>query len=257
MGGKRRLAQAIVACMPPHDAYIETCCGGASVFWAKPPALSVAEVLNDADGELINFYAQLHKAGRRLASTVDAMPYSRALFNQVLRSSPRGSFKRAVRFWYLNRVGFGGRRRGATFGVNATRRTAVLPATVLRELDAVVERLRGVSFESLDVARVLELYDRRGSLFYVDPPFLGLSQDYACRFSDDDHARLAGVLRRVKGTWLLSYNDCRQVRALYRGMHRRRLAVRYTIGQNSSTGGRSRARELLISNRPFQGVKRT
>ena len=68
-GGKRRLAETILAHMPPHGAYVETCCGGAAVFWAKHRELSQAEILNDADGELINFYAMLHNRGRRLAAT--------------------------------------------------------------------------------------------------------------------------------------------------------------------------------------------
>lgn len=251
-GGKRLLAETILAFAPSHRTYVETCCGGAAVFWAKPRELSKAEILNDADGELVNFYHLLHKHGRKLAAEVDSMPYSRALFVQVLRSRPRGSFRRAARFWYLNRVAFGAKRRGPSFGVKASARANVIPNRVLQDLDATIERLRGVLFESVDVQRLIELYDRPATFFYVDPPFLGLSQDYACRFSQADHDRLAKVLGETKGAWLLSYNDCRDVRALYRGRFIRRLASRYTIGCNSASGGSSVARELLISNRPLR-----
>jgi len=247
-GGKARLAETILACMPAHDAHVETCCGGAAVFWAKPREISKAEVLNDADGELINFYQVLHKHGRRLVADVDAMPYGRALFARVLKSAPRAPFARAVRFWYLSRVAFGGRRRRPTFGVNASGPANVLPARVLRDLEATVERLRGVLFESLDVQRMIELYDRPTTFFYVDPPFLGLHQDYARQFRQGDHRRLASSLRGASGAWLLSYNDCAEVRALYRGLPRRRLAVRYTMRSRGSTV----ARELLISNRPLR-----
>ena len=56
-GGKSRLADFIVNLFPKHLAYVETCCGGASVFFAKPRDASKAEILNDRDGELINFYS--------------------------------------------------------------------------------------------------------------------------------------------------------------------------------------------------------
>ena len=247
-GGKSRLADTIVSYLGEHTTYVETCCGGASVFWTKPRDVSKAEILNDADGELINFYYILHKHGRRLAREVNSMPYSRKLFNCVRDDRPRYSFKRAVRFWYLNRVVFGGKRAG-TFGVKASERAHVLVARLLGELDLLIERLRGVSFESVDVVRLIELYDRPTTLFFVDPPYLGVSQDYACKFAPVDHERLARALRKVKGMFLLSYNNVAAVRKLYRGSHTRRLTTRYTMGCNSASGGSSEAHELLISNR--------
>jgi DNA adenine methylase len=251
VGGKRRQASVILPLLGRHAAYCETCCGGAAVFWAKPREASSCEILNDTDGELINFYYVLHKAGRRLATEVNAMPYSRALFGKQLRARPRGAFRRATRFWYLNRVAFGAKRRGSSFGVRATGRAMVLHDALLKNLDAVMERLRGVVFEAVDVARLLELYDRSTTLFYVDPPYWGTAQPYACQFADDDHARLAAALAKVKGRWLLSYNDCRRVRRLYSGYHVRRLDVRYTIGCNSASQAAEQAGEVLISNRPF------
>ncbi len=250
-GGKARLAPLILQCIPQHDAYVETCCGGAAVFWAKPRDDSKAEILNDADGELINFYYVLHKRGRRLAREVDAMPYSRALLGKVVRSTATGSFRRAANFWYLTRVAFGGQRRRPTFGVQGARRVYVLTRSILDSLDATIERLRGVAFESIDVVRLLKLYDRPGTFFYVDPPFWGVTQAYACRFREDDHGRLAEALGALQGPWLLSYNDCPLIRRLYAGHHRRRVRTRYTMGCNSGTGGKAAAVELLISNRPL------
>ncbi len=250
-GGKRRIAAAIVAAMAPHTCYVETCCGGAAVFWAKPRSLSTSEILNDADGELINFYQVLHRRGRRLATEVTAMPYSRLLLADTLASRPRGAFARARRFWYLNRVAFGARRVKPSFGVQRSRRVSVLPPIIRRSLDVIMSRLEGVVFEAIDVARLLDLYDRPTTLFYLDPPFHDTSQHYACCFSEADHARLAAALTPLRGTWLLSYNDCPAIRRLYRDFTLRRLAVQYTAGCNSSTGGRRAAGEVLISNRPL------
>ena len=92
-GGKRKLTEAILRHFQDHEAYVEVCCGAAAVFWAKPKAESDVEILNDLDEELINFYRVLHKRGRRLASEVDAMPYSRRLFNQVRTARPTGQFR--------------------------------------------------------------------------------------------------------------------------------------------------------------------
>jgi DNA adenine methylase len=40
--------------IPEHRIYCEPFCGGAAVFFAKEP--SEVEIINDTNGELINFY---------------------------------------------------------------------------------------------------------------------------------------------------------------------------------------------------------
>lgn len=254
-GGKSRLAAEILGRFPLHDAYVETCCGGAAVFWAKPRHWSVAEILNDRDGELINFYQVLQRSGRRLLKTVGEMPYSRLLLTRTVRSKPRTPFQKAVRFWYINRVSFGGRIVGATYGVATTRGASTLPQRVRDQLDTLIERLARVSFECLDVVRLVSLYDRPTTLFYVDPPYYDLRSDYAETFDQSDHQRLAESLRQARGTWLLSYNDHQEVRRLYKGCHFRPLVTRYTIGANAHGKASSTAKELLISNRPLRQVK--
>src|SRR6202021_163737 len=54
IGGKNRLANGIIAIFPKHTTYVEAFAGGAQVFFRKEP--SKVEVLNDLDGEIVNFY---------------------------------------------------------------------------------------------------------------------------------------------------------------------------------------------------------
>ncbi len=53
-GGKQMMAKYILPNIPKHKTYIETFAGGAAVFWLKEK--SHLEILNDTNGELINFY---------------------------------------------------------------------------------------------------------------------------------------------------------------------------------------------------------
>jgi DNA adenine methylase len=57
-GGKHYLAPKIVALMPPHLHYVEPFFGGGAVLLAKNPD-GVSEVVNDLDGDLINFWKVL------------------------------------------------------------------------------------------------------------------------------------------------------------------------------------------------------
>ena len=188
---------------------------------------------------------------------MDSTPYGRVIFSRILAQNPKGPFKRAARFWYLNRVCFGGRRMSPTFGVQCSRRTSVLSDRIWTNLEAMIERLRGVSFESVDLVRLIELYDRPTTLFYVDPPYLGTCQDYACKFQAEDHLRLRQTLGKIRGTFLLSYNDCPEVRALYGGFKLLPVDTRYTAGSNASNKASSEAHELVISNRAIRPSEST
>ena len=59
-GGKQQLAATILALIPEHKVYAEPFVGGAAACFAKEP--SRCEVINDTNGELVNFYDQ--KQGR-------------------------------------------------------------------------------------------------------------------------------------------------------------------------------------------------
>ena len=54
IGGKRAIAKKIIEVFPKHTTYVEPFAGGAQVFFHKEP--SKVEVLNDLDGEMVNFF---------------------------------------------------------------------------------------------------------------------------------------------------------------------------------------------------------
>lgn len=56
--------------------------------------------------------------------------------------------------------------------------------------------------------------------------------------------RLAAALRTLRGRWLLSINDCPEIRAVFAGFRLEELATSYTVCDRGSHA----ARELLISN---------
>ena len=53
-GGKQGMIKDILPLIPEHNTYTEPFAGGAAVLFAKSPAK--INVINDLNGELINFY---------------------------------------------------------------------------------------------------------------------------------------------------------------------------------------------------------
>ena len=138
-----------------------------------------------------------------------------------------------------------------SFATKPQRRPGLSWAAAEQEVLAVVERLRQIWVERLPWDELVRVYDRPDTFFYLDPPYrCAAATSYRHFFTDEDHARLADALiGRVRGKWLLSYNDDPLIRQLYRGrqIHAQEVIAPYSV----SRSGPQRVRELLISN--YQG----
>lgn len=71
---------------------------------------------------------------------------------------------------------------------------------------------------SFDFSKVIE-DDQFPAILYLDPPYYEKGNDlYQFGFSEDDHIRLRDTLAKTKNKWILSYDDCPQIRKLYDGV---------------------------------------
>ncbi len=80
-GGKQKLCAKIINMLPPHRLYCEPFLGGGAVFFAKKP--SEVEVINDTNGELINFYRVVKNDFVSLEKEIRISLHSRELHRQA------------------------------------------------------------------------------------------------------------------------------------------------------------------------------
>ena len=67
-----------------------------------------------------------------------------------------------------------------------------------------------------DFEKLIKQYDRPEAFFYCDPPYYNTEDYYEdVGFTRADHERLANALLSINGFFLLSYNDCPEIRELY------------------------------------------
>ena len=71
------------------------------------------------------------------------------------------------------------------------------------------------SVEGLPYQDFIARYDRRSTLFYLDPPYWGLESLYGKGlFERADFERLAGLLKGLRGRFIMSMNDAPDTRRL-------------------------------------------
>ncbi len=75
-GGKSRLAPWIASLLPTHRTYVEPYFGSGAVLFAKPP--SHTEIVNDLDGEIVNFFRVLRDRYEDLERACVLTPYARS-----------------------------------------------------------------------------------------------------------------------------------------------------------------------------------
>lgn len=210
IGGKKLLRDEIIARFPEkYNRYIEVFGGAAWVLFRKDRHAPM-EIYNDANSDLVNLFRVAKFHADELARQLDLMLMSREMFYDVRDTSCVTDIQRAARFWYLLQSSFGSDGRSFACRPKDLQRAAA-------RLPDVQKRLSRVLIEHKDFAALIRQYDRPDALFYCDPPYYGTEDYYTAEFTVADHVRLRDCLAGIKGKFVLSYNDCPEVRELYQG----------------------------------------
>jgi DNA adenine methylase len=82
---------------------------------------------------------------------------------------------------------------------------------------------------SLDFELMIQDESKK-ALLYLDPPYFNKGNElYQYGFKNEDHERLAYLLERTPHDWVLSYDDCPEIRKLYKWATVEQIEANYTI----------------------------
>ena len=213
VGGKKALRDEIVSRFPlDYKRYIEVFGGGGWVLFHKNPGKDF-EVFNDFNGNLVNLYRCVREHKEDLIDELEFMLNSRLDFEYMkytLHSQAvLPDIRRAAYYYALIRYSY----------ASSVDSYGSQPHSMWRNfplIRAASRRLQNVVIENKDCVKLINQYDRPESFFYCDPPYYETESYYeGGGFGRDDHARLADRLCSINGKFLLSYNDCPEIRTIY------------------------------------------
>jgi DNA adenine methylase len=158
----------------------------------------------------------------------------------ALRVNRSFTFEAAAKTYAINRSSFS----GATFAGGFSER-----ASYARFTDSQIEYIRNFKADNLTVkhADFKDSIKRHDCCLYLDPPYF--LESARCKLYGDEgdmhaffpHLSLFSMLRE-RDNWILSYNDCDEIRSLYRDF--KIHEAEWTYGMNRS----KKSSEIIITN---------
>jgi DNA adenine methylase len=203
------------------------------------------EVLNDLDGEVVNFYRVCQAHNEELIRYLRFTLLSRRWFAMLQKTPPESltDIQRAARYFYLQKSAYGGLVRRQSYAIHVVQRPNFSTARIASMIRKSHDRLQGVQIESLPYEKILKRFDRPTTLFYLDPPYRGRTL-YHYNFNSRDSEVLEERLRSLSGKFVLSLNDVPEVRKLFHRFHIEDVELAYAAQRHSG----NRYREVLITN---------
>lgn len=204
-GGKQMLLKHILPLIPTHKLYCEPFFGGGAVLFAKPP--SDTEVVNDINGELVNFYKVVKTQFAELQKEIQATPHSRELYKEamIVYSNPQlfSAVKRAWAVWVTTNQGFASMIGSWGFGKDDSKE-ASLKNKRENFQKPIADRLSKVQLEHNDAIKVLNRCDTKDAFAYCDPPYIGSDMGHYKGYTEEEYKNLLDALAKFKGKFLLS-----------------------------------------------------
>jgi DNA adenine methylase len=204
-GGKQTLLKHILPLIPPHRLYCEPFFGGGAVFFAKPK--SEVEVINDINGEVINFYKVIKSKFPELQKEIQSTLHSRELYKKAMEiyNNPKAhsDVKRAWALWTATNQGFAGMIGSWGFG-----KTNSKEKSLSNKRDAFIkeyeERLKMAQIENNNAIKVIARCNEKDAFIYCDPPYIGSDQGHYSGYTESQYKELLDSLSKLKGNFLLS-----------------------------------------------------
>jgi DNA adenine methylase len=259
-GGKQKAIEQIARLLPPSAReYREPLAGGASVFFhARSNEFAEKYWINDKFSELHAFWkaVQNEETCQRLMRELESLRQSfgedtekiKEYFLKARTEKTPDRYRAAFLFFFFNRVTFSGTTRAGGFSAAAS--LSRFTASSIQRLAPLPEALHGVEITNLDYEHVIQKPGRSVFIF-LDPPYYRATRLYGRGgiLHEFDHVRLAKVLKETpKHRFLITYDDCPEIRKLYRWANIQNWQLQYGMNNCNSKKESKIGSELFISN---------
>jgi len=257
-GGKQKAILQIAKLLPKNaDEYREPLVGGGSVYFhARSISFAKSYWINDKFKELVSFWRSVQNVDscRRMQIELETMRSQfgssdeiKKYYVDARKEEFSNEYREALLFFFFNRVTFSGTTRAGGFSRLASQRR--FTASSIERLGPMPSALSGTEITNLGFEQVIDKPGKNVFIF-IDPPYFTASKLYGPGGSlhEFDHELLAERLKKTDHKFLITYDDCPEIRALYEGAKIQKWSLQYGMN-NCNTQHKSKiGSEIFISN---------
>ena len=236
--------------MRPHTTYVEAFCGGAQVYWHKPP--SPIEILNDLNPEIINFYRQLQADPYKMQLFAEGLPHSKAAYDWGSRIRTNGtSFERALGYLLMIRMSYSKLCKSyapATGKTGAPQNTGIW-INSRAKLITLGKRLQKTFITCRPAIDVVREHLGPRNCLYLDPPYIHSTQVkgstkcvYYKEMTDLDYKVLLETVRDTEAQVILSGYDHPLYNDILRSWHK----IVSFVKTNAPVGAKAKSKRLEV-----------
>ena len=251
-GGKSKVVKQIIAHIPAGiKEFREPMVGGGSVsLVVKQLYPNVKVKINDLNYDLICFWKTLrdnpNELIRKIRKIKERYKDGRKLYNELINKNSDNEFERAIRFFVLNRITFSGTVDCGGYSQQAFEK---------RFTDSAIEKLKLVSLIIKDFeithgdCEKLLFEDGDDVFIFLDPPYYSTTKSKLYGKNGNlhasfDHKRFADNMKKCKHLWLITYDDCMEIRELFTFAYIYPFETQYGMAAK-------KGKELIITNYPI------
>ncbi|NET02653.1 MAG: DNA adenine methylase [Sphaerospermopsis sp. SIO1G2] len=256
-GGKQKAIPQIAHYLPPKfTEFREPFVGGGAVFFHvinQYPHIS--SWVNDLNSELYCFWQQVKTNLPTLVDSVWKIKQQttdgRALFQSLATADTNimSPLDRAVRFFVLNRITFSGTIESGGYS-QASFQSRFTDSSIHR-LAALDGCFMNTQVTNFDYSKLL-VEPGKDVFIFLDPPYLSKTQSKLYGKRGDlhtyfDHARFAQLMSECSHQWLITYDDCQQVRENFDFAYIYEWELQYGMN-NYKQNQAAKGQEIFITN---------
>jgi DNA adenine methylase len=207
--------------------------------------------INDADPRVFAFWRSALQNTSRFIRRVEETPLSIVEWEKQrqIYLNPKGKSELAVGFaaFYLNRANrsgimvnagpIGGKAQTGKWKLDARFNK---PDLIMR-IEKLADYEDRIIVSGLDVGEFIdcipEIAAGDRALVYLDPPYFDKgSMLYMNSFTSQDHERLGKLMRNQQIKWVMTYDDCPEIRKIYAWANCRKFSLKYSAYKSRSGG---------------------
>lgn len=258
-GGKSKsLSKILPKVYVPYKEFREPFVGGGSVFLTAMQRINpnAKYVINDLNHDLYCFWNALKENKSELIAAIqvikDTYMDGKKLFEYfTVENQIRTDFEKAVRFFVMNRITFSGTTDSGGLSDEAFRKR--FTQTSIDRLKPLPKMLEKVTIRFGDYEPLL-FEPGDGVFIFLDPPYFSATKSRLYGKNGDlhasfDHKRFASNMKKCQHKWLITYDDSKEIRELFKAPGIFLYDWRVQYGMTNAGGGKAeKGKELFIAN---------